>query len=62
MGAGQSEEQFIFKNFGRVLRVSDFLTLEYFSKKSLHGGVHLIVSPLLFARKAGRTACLQTDN
>jgi hypothetical protein len=33
-----------------------------FSKKSLRGGAHLIFSALLFARKAGGTACLQTDN
>jgi hypothetical protein len=62
MDANPESEQIIFNNFGWFWWESTYRTLNNISKKCLHGGAHLIFSPLLFARKAGRTACLQTDN
>ena len=42
--------------------LTDALTQRIHLGLDLRGGAHLIFSALLFARKAGGTACLQTDN
>jgi hypothetical protein len=63
MDANPESEQIIFNKYWAVFSGNPpFGHSNNFSKKCLHGGAHLIFSPLLFARKAGRTACLQTDN